>query len=215
MELSGTSVAAPVVSGAVALMLQANPGLTPPLVKAILQYTAQPLPGANLLQQGAGLLNVEGAVRLAAGAAHRHRPGDRGRHAARRATRCWRAARRCRRRSRRSTARRFNWGRLVVAGGNHLLSGDALFTQVPADLRPDAHLDAPARAAQHACATGRYTNTVPRAIDEARLAGNQRLVTGGVLWVNTAVPRSAPTQRPVHRHADARRATPPTAARSC
>jgi serine protease AprX len=36
MELSGTSVAAPVVSGAVALMLQANPGLTPPLVKAIL-----------------------------------------------------------------------------------------------------------------------------------------------------------------------------------
>jgi serine protease AprX len=65
MELSGTSVAAPVVSGTVALMLQANPGLTPPLVKAILQYTAQPLPQANLLQQGTGLLNVEGAVRLA------------------------------------------------------------------------------------------------------------------------------------------------------
>jgi subtilisin family serine protease len=66
MELSGTSVAAPVVSGAVALMLQANPGLTPPLVKAILQYTAQPLPDANILQQGVGLLNIEGAVRLAA-----------------------------------------------------------------------------------------------------------------------------------------------------
>ena len=62
MELSGTSVAAPVVSGAVALMLQVNPGLTPPLVKAILQYTAQPLPNANLLQQGTGLLNIEGAV---------------------------------------------------------------------------------------------------------------------------------------------------------
>ena len=38
MFLSGTSVAAPVVAGAAAVLLQANPGLTPPLVKAILQY---------------------------------------------------------------------------------------------------------------------------------------------------------------------------------
>jgi subtilisin family serine protease len=66
MQLSGTSVAAPVVAGAAALLLQANPGLTPPLIKAILQYTAQPLPGANLLEQGVGELNIEGAVRLAA-----------------------------------------------------------------------------------------------------------------------------------------------------
>ena len=65
MMLSGTSVAAPVVSGTVALMLQANPGLTPPLIKAILQYCALPLPGASLLQQGAGMINVEGAIRLA------------------------------------------------------------------------------------------------------------------------------------------------------
>ena len=34
-------MAAPVVSGTVALMLQANPNLTPNLIKAILQYTAQ------------------------------------------------------------------------------------------------------------------------------------------------------------------------------
>ena len=65
LALSGTSMAAPVVSGTVALMLQANPNLTPNLVKAILQYTAQAYPGYNTLRQGAGFLNSLGAVRLA------------------------------------------------------------------------------------------------------------------------------------------------------
>ncbi|HWS86655.1 MAG TPA: S8 family serine peptidase [Pyrinomonadaceae bacterium] len=65
MYLSGTSVSAPVVAGAAALMLQVNPRLTPNLVKAILMYTAQPLAGFNMLEQGAGGLNIEGAVRLA------------------------------------------------------------------------------------------------------------------------------------------------------
>jgi subtilisin family serine protease len=65
MVASGTSFSAPVVSGTVALMLQANPGLTPPLVKAILQYTAEALPNQNLMQQGAGLVNVVGALQLA------------------------------------------------------------------------------------------------------------------------------------------------------
>jgi len=65
MYLNGTSMAAPAVAGAAALMLQANPRLTPNLVKAILMYTAQPLSGFNMLEQGAGQLNVEGAIRLA------------------------------------------------------------------------------------------------------------------------------------------------------
>ena len=34
------------------------------MVKMILQYTAQPLAGFNHLEQGAGELNVEGAIRL-------------------------------------------------------------------------------------------------------------------------------------------------------
>jgi subtilisin family serine protease len=70
LTLSGTSMAAPVVTGTVALMLQANPALTPNLVKAILQYTAQVYPNYNALTQGAGFLNTLGAVRLAQFYAH-------------------------------------------------------------------------------------------------------------------------------------------------
>jgi serine protease AprX len=65
LSLSGTSMSAPVVSGTVALMLQANPGLTPNAVKAILQYTSQTYPQWDPLTQGAGFLNAQGAVELA------------------------------------------------------------------------------------------------------------------------------------------------------
>ena len=41
LSLTGTSMAAPIVAGTAALMIQANPKLTPNLVKAIIQYTAQ------------------------------------------------------------------------------------------------------------------------------------------------------------------------------
>jgi serine protease AprX len=64
LSLSGTSQATPVVSGTVALMLQANPSLTANAVKAILQYSAQ-IYGYDALTQGAGFLNAAGAIELA------------------------------------------------------------------------------------------------------------------------------------------------------
>ena len=65
MSLSGTSMSAPVVSGTIALMLQANPTLTPNEVKAILQYTSEASAFNDPLTQGAGYLNAKGAVELA------------------------------------------------------------------------------------------------------------------------------------------------------
>ena len=66
LSLSGTSMAAPTVSGTVALMLQANSALTPNAVKAILQYTSRSYTSYDPLTQGAGFLNAKGAVELAA-----------------------------------------------------------------------------------------------------------------------------------------------------
>ncbi len=58
---SGTSQAAAVVSGAVALLLQQRPDLTPDQVKALLRSTASPLPLADAAGQGAGEVNLAAA----------------------------------------------------------------------------------------------------------------------------------------------------------
>lgn len=55
---SGTSESAAVVSGAVALMLEKKPTLTPDQVKAIFKSTAKFLPVADARGQGAGLLDL-------------------------------------------------------------------------------------------------------------------------------------------------------------
>ena len=55
---SGTSQAAAVVSGAVALLLERRPDLSPDQVKAIVKSSADPLSGPGPDAQGAGRLNV-------------------------------------------------------------------------------------------------------------------------------------------------------------
>ncbi|MEX1129671.1 MAG: S8 family peptidase [Vicinamibacterales bacterium] len=66
VSLTGTSMAAPVVAGTIALMLEANAALTPNLVKAVLHYTAETKMRFPLAAQGGGFLNARGAVQLAA-----------------------------------------------------------------------------------------------------------------------------------------------------
>jgi serine protease AprX len=62
---SGTSMSAPHVSGAVALMLQARPSLTAQNVIDILEGTAVDMPDYELWEVGAGFLDAHAAVRAA------------------------------------------------------------------------------------------------------------------------------------------------------
>lgn len=59
---SGTSQSAAWVSGAVALLLQAQPNLSPDQVKAILKSTARPLAGVAANAQGGGVIDVTKAL---------------------------------------------------------------------------------------------------------------------------------------------------------
>ena len=59
---SGTSFSAPEVAGTIALMLEADPSLTPAKVRDILQRTATPLPPYYQHEVGAGALNTHAAA---------------------------------------------------------------------------------------------------------------------------------------------------------
>lgn len=64
---SGTSMATPHVSGVIALMLEANPNLSPMQVRDILERTATNMGGRLEWEAGAGHLNAHAAVAMAAG----------------------------------------------------------------------------------------------------------------------------------------------------
>ena len=61
----GTSMATPVVSGVVALMLSVNSNLTPDQITSILKASARPFPG-TCVKCGAGIVDASAAVALAA-----------------------------------------------------------------------------------------------------------------------------------------------------
>ncbi|MDB6163068.1 MAG: in-like serine protease, partial [Xanthomonadaceae bacterium] len=66
-NMSGTSMATPHVAGIVALMLEANPNLTPAQVKDILKRTATNMTGRLAWEAGSGHVNAYEATAAAAG----------------------------------------------------------------------------------------------------------------------------------------------------
>lgn len=63
--LSGTSMASPAVAGAAALMFKENRDLAANTVKMALQFTSRIVKNTDVLTQGAGALNIRGALTLA------------------------------------------------------------------------------------------------------------------------------------------------------
>jgi serine protease AprX len=65
MELSGTSFAAPIVSGMAALILGRHPDWTPDQVKGAIMLGAKPLPRASDMSEGVGEVNAARSMEIA------------------------------------------------------------------------------------------------------------------------------------------------------
>ena len=61
-QISGTSMATPYIAGVVALMLDADPTLSPNQIREILTSTASKMPGREEWEVGAGFVNAHAAV---------------------------------------------------------------------------------------------------------------------------------------------------------
>lgn len=66
-HMSGTSMATPHVAGIAALLLEANPGLTPLEVKEVLRSTANPMAGRQAFEVGSGHVDAFEAAQVAGG----------------------------------------------------------------------------------------------------------------------------------------------------
>ncbi len=69
-HVEGTSFAAPIVASAIACILEANPTLTPLMVRDVLKETAHLVPGADKQRQGAGAVSPGQAVARALAERH-------------------------------------------------------------------------------------------------------------------------------------------------
>ena len=69
-HVDGTSFAAPIVASLIAQMLEANPDLSPAMVRELLFSTARKLAGAESVRQGYGVVHPRSAIILASGEYH-------------------------------------------------------------------------------------------------------------------------------------------------